>query len=67
MGELSAQCSACPKTTEARSLFRAQHGIGYCFDCPVGFKASRFEALMKRGGEGRRAIRSCRRMTNAGV
>ncbi len=67
MAEVTADCYNCPKTLEARSLFRSEHGIRYCFDCPVSFRPSRFEALMKRANEGGPAIRSCRRAARATI
>jgi hypothetical protein len=68
MAEITADCARCPKTLEARSLFRSEHGIRYCFDCPLGFRPSRFEALVKRMADGRGPrIRSCRRATHAGI
>ena len=67
MAEITVDCVKCPKTLEARSLFRSEHGIRYCFDCPFGFRPSRFEALMQRAATGRGAIRSCRRAARAGL
>jgi hypothetical protein len=48
-------------------VFRSEHGIRYCFDCPIGFRPSRFEALMKRGAAGGPAVRSCRRAMRSEV
>lgn len=67
MAEITMDCQRCPRTLEARSLFRSEHGIRYCFDCPTGFRPSRFEALMRRAEHGGPAIRSCRRSTAAAV
>jgi hypothetical protein len=67
MAEITRDCFQCPKTLEARSLFRSEHGIRYCFDCPISFRPTRFEALLKRAEAGRPAIRSCRRATRAAI